>query len=49
MLPLRGWIVTGLLGLLASSCSQAGVVLGQMPVDLTCAKWNRSGFQPPRG
>ena len=31
MFPLRGLIVTALLGLVASSCSQPGIVLGQMP------------------
>ncbi len=44
MLPLRGWIVTGLLGLLTSSCSQAGVVVGQMPIDLTSPNGIAIGF-----
>ena len=44
MLPLRGWIVTGLLGLLTSSCSQAGVVVGQMPIDLTSPNGIGIGF-----
>ncbi|MDA9639233.1 phospholipase D-like domain-containing protein, partial [Synechococcus sp. AH-779-G23] len=43
-LPLRGWIVTALVGLFASSCSQAGVVLGQMPVDLAEPKGFKVGF-----
>ena len=43
-LPLRGWIVTALVGLFASSCSQAGVVLGQMPVDLAEPKGIEVGF-----
>ncbi|MDB4683226.1 phosphatidylserine/phosphatidylglycerophosphate/cardiolipin synthase family protein [bacterium] len=44
MLPLRGLIVTVLLGLVASSCSQAGVVLGQKPVDLTVPNGIDVGF-----
>ncbi|MEJ6658412.1 MAG: TrmB family transcriptional regulator sugar-binding domain-containing protein, partial [Synechococcus sp. ChSW.bin.154] len=44
MLPLRGFFVTALLGLLTSSCSQAGVVLGQMPIDLTLPNGIDVGF-----
>ena len=44
MLPMRGWIVTVLVGLFASSCSQAGVVLGQRPVDLTVPNGIEVGF-----
>ena len=44
MLPLRGSIVTALLGLVASSCSQSGVVLGQKPVDLTVPNGIDVGF-----
>jgi phosphatidylserine/phosphatidylglycerophosphate/cardiolipin synthase-like enzyme len=48
-LPSRGWIATGLLGLLASSCSQAGVVLGQMPIDLTLPNGIDVGFNHRTG
>jgi phosphatidylserine/phosphatidylglycerophosphate/cardiolipin synthase-like enzyme len=44
MLPLRDWIVTGLLGILTSSCNQAGVVVGQMPIDLTSPNGIAIGF-----
>ena len=44
MLPLRGLIVTTLLGLVASSCSQPGIVLGQMPVTLPLPKGIDVGF-----
>ena len=44
MLHLRGFFVTALLGLLTSSCSQAGVVLGQMPIDLTLPNGIDVGF-----
>ena len=46
---MRGWLATGLLGLLASSCSQAGVVLGQMPIDLTLPNGIEVGFNHRRG
>ena len=48
-LPARGWLATGLLGLLASSCSQAGVVLGQMPIDLTLPNGIEVGFNHRTG
>ena len=48
-LPVRGWLATGLLGLLASSCSQAGVVLGQMPIDLTLPNGIEVGFNHRTG
>ena len=44
MLPLPGSIVTALLGLLASSCSQPGIVLGQMPVTLPLPNGIDVGF-----
>ena len=46
---MRGWLATGLLGLLASSCSQAGVVLGQMPIDLTLPNGIEVGFNHRTG
>ena len=48
-LPARGWLATGLLGLFASSCSQAGVVLGQMPIDLTLPNGIEVGFNHRTG
>ena len=44
MLPLRGLILTGLLGCIASSCSQPGIVLGQMPVTLPLPNGIDVGF-----
>ena len=44
MLPLRGLILTGLLGCIASSCSQPGIVLGQMPVTLPLPNGIDIGF-----
>ncbi len=44
MVPLRSSIVMAVLGLLASGCSRAGVVLGQTPIDLVLPEGFHLGF-----
>ena len=44
MVPFRSWILMAVLGLLASGCSRAGVVLGQTPIDLVLPEGFHLGF-----